>query len=128
MTRKEKGFILPIALAICTLVSFICYLWLSQSIRAQQVTRLYGEQVRVQYALESGIAQVQASLQQGRSVPMVQRIGGVTVLIKQQAQSPRVVFQVTAQGRWGVKQGVQIELNTHPWQDIESVSESLDLR
>jgi hypothetical protein len=122
MSRKEEGFILPIALAICTLVSFICFMWLSQSIRAQQVTRLYGEQVRVQYALESGMAQMQAHLQQGQSAPIVHRIGSVRVQVRLQERAPRVVLQVTAQGRWGVKKSAQIELDEQGWQEVQQMS------
>lgn len=120
MSRKDEGFILPIALAICTLVSFICFMWLSQSIRAQQATRLYGEQIRVQYALESGVAQIQASLQQGGVVPMKQRIGSVLVQVRLQQRAPRTIWQVSAQGRWGVKKSVQIESQSIHWQSVNS--------
>lgn len=123
MSRNEKGFILPITLAICTLVSFICFMWLSQSIRAQQVTRLYGEQVRVQYALESGIAQMQARLQQGESTPIVLRFGSVLVQVRLHERMPRVVLLVTAQGRWGVKRSAFIELHAQGWQKVEKVRE-----
>lgn len=110
--KNEQGFILPVVIAILTIVTFVVYLLLSHSVRNRQSSLLYQEMINVTYLAESGLAMMQHQLwKQKQADEITTSIDGVQLQVHAQKQATSWLITITAYGKWRVKRTLKGEID-----------------
>ncbi|SHE63690.1 hypothetical protein SAMN05444392_102157 [Seinonella peptonophila] len=112
MHQNQTGYVLPFVMIICTLLSFCCYLALSQTIRFRQSSILQTEFATVRYAAESGIYIMQSQLLKNHAVKrLVMQQNGKQIIAQVMNGTHSLMIYSHALGKWRVQYTIQGELD-----------------
>jgi hypothetical protein len=112
MWNREQGFALPLVMAVSVILFLAGTLLIHQVQSSRLAEQLYGEQLRVQYAAEGGIAMMQQQLHDTASPSTIQlQIDGIKVRTEVITKDANYIHvRSTAKARWGVQQTIQVQL------------------
>jgi type II secretory pathway pseudopilin PulG len=109
----ERGFALPIVVAVLMILVFMSFFLLSQLVRHRQTTQLTSELLTAQYAAESGIAFMQQRLQQQPELQQdhLYHWGDYYVTTRLTARGEYIELESRAVGKRGVRQTIRVKLD-----------------
>jgi hypothetical protein len=109
--EEERGFALPIVMMASVLLFLAGTLLIYQIKSSRFSEQLYEEQVRAQYAAESGIAMMQQQWDENTSLSAIQfQIDGINVKTEVVTKDETVIqVRSVANARWGVQQTIQVK-------------------
>lgn len=112
---QERGFALPIVVAVMMILVFVSFFLLSQLVRHRQTTHLINETITAQYVAESGIALMQQRLKRYPELDQdfFYQWKQFYVRIKLMKRDQMIELESQAVGKNGVRQTVRVKLDPH---------------
>lgn len=111
--KRERGFALPIVVAIFMLLVVTSFFLLSALVRHHQINRLQSETLQAQYAAESGIALMQQRLKKypTQQQPLYYQWDDYYVTTKLVKSDTQIEIQSQALGKRGIRQTIFVKLD-----------------
>lgn len=109
----EKGFALPMVIAILMILVFIIFFLFSELLRYRQSVGLFQEMMEAQYVAESGIAFMQQRLEKNPewTKKMFYRYGHYFVTTEVIQKDPWIELKSEATGKQGVRKTIRAKLD-----------------